>query len=422
MNDREDPHEHPNDTAGTGDATGALYDHPKILDDSLSMDGGADGKTTITPDGEIITGETRTAAQNMRTRKEEDDVISLFEVMEQIPNEAAAVKFFESKRWPDREACPRCGSVVVNRAHWHRSQSHWCADCRRYFSVKTGTIMAQSQLPLRKWAMAIHLIHTARKGVSSIQLSKQIGCTQKTAWFLEHRIREAMTPENGWLFTGTVEIDEAYIGGRNKNRHFNKKHADAYGSKEAVIGFRERETGRVIAFPLPDAKLETIREAVFDLVDTAAMVYTDGHAAYQELTEEGYTHESVIHSQHEYVRGDVHTNGIESFWAQLKRGYVGTFHYMSPEHLHRYANEFAYRQSAGPGNGFDTIANTFGHMVGKRLSHKDLTKGVPKRRKPGLLVDTYHRNPDAESGHFHPYLEDDPPEPPEGAGVPAPPA
>ena len=261
MNSQKDSHERPRGDA-VGDAAEPLYDHPKGYENFLSTDYEGDEKITVTPDGEITTGKPSGKALasqcKKQTKKEEDDIISLFQLMEEIPDEAAAVRFFESKRWPDKEACPRCGSVIVNRAHWQRSQSHWCADCRRYFSVRTNTVMAQSQLPLRKWAVAIHLIHTGRKGVASTHLAKMIGCTQKTAWFLEHRIREAMTPENGWMFTGTVEIDEAYIGGSNKNRHYNKKHADSFSSKEPVIGFRERETGRVVAFPLADTKLETI--------------------------------------------------------------------------------------------------------------------------------------------------------------------
>ena len=304
-----------------------------------------------------------------QTVKEAQDIISLYQLLEQIPDEEAATRYLEDLRWGDRMACPRCGSLFVTETQDRKPQPYWCSDCRHHFSVRTGTLMAHSQLPLRKWIMAVHLIHTARKGISSVQLSKQIGCTQKTAWFLGHRIREAMNHEDKWL-TGVIQIDETYIGGKEENKHESKKlHGDWKDGKVLVMGFKD-DKGNVVAFPVPNANMDTINEVVQNKIEWGSTIYTDSHGGYMDLPGVGYKHEYVNHSVGEYVRDQVTTNGIESFWALLKRGYVGIFHYMSFKHLWRYVNEFSYRCSAGPGNGFQTIAQTFGRMLGRRLSYQ----------------------------------------------------
>lgn len=295
---------------------------------------------------------------------------SLYELLQQYPDEDAAVRFFETRRWGDTPYCPHCGSLSTRRIPNGKPMAHRCKDCRKHFSVRTGTVLAEGKIALHKWLVAIYLLHTARKGVSSLQMAKELGVTQKTAWFLNHRIREAMAHKGG-LFAGEVEVDEAYIGGKERNKHESKRKHEGRGSvgKQAVFGMRERD-GQVRAFPIEHTDGLELKASIVENVERGTVIYSDSFPGYRGLR--GFEHEVVTHSVGEYVRGKAHTNGIESFWAVLKRGYIGTHHWMSPKHLHRYVNEFAYRHNVGVNNIPPTLEQTVDGMVGRRLTYEGL--------------------------------------------------
>ena len=233
-----------------------------------------------------------------------------------------------------------------------------------------------SKISLRKWAIAIYLWSVSLKGVSSMKLHRDLKITQKSAWFLGHRLREAFS-NPGRLFDGPVEIDETFMGGKRKNMPKSKR-AKMTGrgakGKTAVAGARDRKTGKVSASVVADVEGGTLRRFVTDRVSDGATVYTDEARAYGVLRFR-FEHEAVNHSVSEYVRGQAHTNGIESFWAALKRGYQGTFHHFSAKHMNRYVSEFAGRHNDRPLDTIDMMGAMVQGMVGRRLTRKELVYG-----------------------------------------------
>ena len=308
--------------------------------------------------------------------------ISVIDLMDLFPDEQVSRKWFEDIRWPDgKRTCPRCAGVTTKPVPGDKPMPYWCSDCRSYFSVKVGTIMESSRLPLRKWAIAFYLFATNIKGVSSMKLHRDLGITQKSAWYMAHRIRESLNEEATEKFAGPVEVDETYIGGKETNKHNSKKLKSGRGAvgKTAVAGIKDRKTNQIVTEVVERTDKPTLQGFVYQHTEPDTQVYTDEWAAYTGMNR---PHQAVRHSAKEYVNGMASTNGMESHWAMLKRGYTGIYHHWSVKHLPRYVNEFEGRHNFRPLDTADQMATMVQGADGKRLTYATLI-GPAETRNPG---------------------------------------
>ncbi len=273
--------------------------------------------------------------------------VSEFQFLEQFNTEEKAVQFFERARWPMGRHCPHCGSFDTypnkSRKFYYRCRER---ECRKQFSCKNNTVMQASNLPVKVWLYTMYKVSVARKGISSLQLAHELGISQKSAWFMLQRIKEACG-NNAEELGGIVEVDEIFVGGLEKNKHEKKKlHAGRGGTgKACVLGMRERG-GKTKAKAVKNRKGKTLKREISGNVHRGSTVYTDDHRGYMGPGKD-FLHGTVNHSAKQYVDGMAHTNGMESVWAVLKRSITGTYHHVSVQHLQRYLNEATFRLNEG---------------------------------------------------------------------------
>ena len=309
--------------------------------------------------------------------------ISLKAAIQSFGDDLKAEAWFIERRWPDGIQCAYCESKRVSDKKSNRkTPQHHCKDCGRDFTVKTGTIMQDSKLSLSEWALAFYLYTTSLKGVSSMKLHRDLEIRQPSAWYLAHRIRETWKDDLD-KFAGPVEADETYIGGKEANKHADKKLHAGRGTvgKTAVAGLKDRKSNKVKTKVVDSVDAPTLQGFVHEGTERGARVYTDEAAAYNGLRR---LHETIRHSVGEYVRDMAHTNGIESHWAMLKRGHDGVYHHFSVQHLDRYIVEFAERHNNRPMDTADQMALLVKKSVGKRLTYAELI-GPKHPRLPRML-------------------------------------
>lgn len=296
---------------------------------------------------------------------------SVRELLESFPDEQSCINHLEQLRWGGNVVSPFDPDSTVYKC---KDNKYRCRNTGKYFNVRTSTLFDNTKVELRTWFLAIYLITSHKKGISSLQLGRDLNVTQKTAWFMLQRIRNCFGIENKHTLDNDVECDETYHGGKNKNRHSNKKAKESQGrssDKAPIFGMVERN-GKLIAKTVPNVKASTLGPEIIKTIKKTAKIYTDEWLGYKGL-KRIYNHIFVKHKQGEYVNGDAHTNTIEGFWSLFKRGVVGIYHFVSKKHLQRYIDEFVFRYNtrkyteAGRLNML--LANT-----GYRLTYKDLTK------------------------------------------------
>jgi transposase-like protein len=298
--------------------------------------------------------------------------ISTFQLFEMIPDAESARKYLEARLWKNGVTCPKCKgkeSITARKDGFYR-----CNPCHTDFTVRTGTIFERSHVPLHKWIYAMYLLVTARKGISSLQLGKEIGITQKSAWFVLQRLREACG-NDPTILKGIVEVDETFIGGKEANKHMHQRiRGDAETPRKTpIIGMREKN-GRTKAFPAISVGKFALLNAVQMNVQKGSTIQTDEYRGYNDLPKLGYKHQTINHNLSQYSVNGVSTNGIESVWAVMRRGLHGVYHHASKKHLGRYVDEFTWRLNEGnvKRHSLERLDSFIGAISGKRLTYEDL--------------------------------------------------
>lgn len=298
-----------------------------------------------------------------------EQINTIIDFLAYFKDEETCLQYITETRFKNGKYCPFCGHKKIYT--FKNGKTYKCAKCLKKFSVKVGTIFENSKISLKKWLLAIFLLSTNKKGISSVQLASQLGVTQKTAWFMNHRIRNTYN-RNKKMLSGTIEVDETYIGGKEKNKHKNKKTKGTQGrstkTKAAVIGIVERK-GEVKAFHVESVNTSTVKVIMDNNVTEDSTVIADEYKIY-----DGITCNRVNHSAGMYVIGDFHTNTVENFWSILKRGFIGIYHYWSKKHLQRYLNEFTHRYNNRDEENFDTVHKSIVNM-NNRLTYRELVYG-----------------------------------------------
>jgi len=301
---------------------------------------------------------------------------TLIEAIRYFADPDTCIQFMIPLRWPEGIICPRCGSrehsYLATRRIWK------CKGCKKQFSIKVGTVMEDSPIKLDKWLAAIWMIANDKNGISSYEIHRGLGITQKSAWFLLHRIRLAMQTGTFQKLSGTVEADETFIGGKSGNMHKSKREERIHGTgamdKTAVMGTLQRTTtervSQVKATVVPNVRREAIHAEVRKNVEPGAHLYTDSLPSYRGLAPD-YVHKTIDHAV-AYAEGKVHTNGMENFWSLLKRMVKGTYIHMKPENITRYVDEEAFRFNERDGNDGTRFVKTLSGVKGKRLTYKRL--------------------------------------------------
>lgn len=316
------------------------------------------------------------AIEKIFSLEPEDTTKSITNMMESLNTEQKCREYLEDLIWSNVPTCTNCGSIREN--HYKLKQNgefkgtYKCKDCRRNFNVKIGTMFENSAIPLRKWFYAIYIFTSHKKGISSHQLARDISVTQKTAWFMLSRIRNSFKSEKVNKFDGVTQVDETFVGGKNQKKSWQKRVENTQGrsTKTKTVVFGLLSNGKVSTEIVPNTKGKTLTTVIKNMVKEGSIVVSDGWKGYSQV-HKNYEHKSIPHNKGQYVKDNYHTNSIEGFWSLLKRGILGIYHSVSPKHLQKYCDEFAFRYNTkdyDEGNRFNLAL----YCAVERLTYEEL--------------------------------------------------